>query len=78
MQFVRVLYCKLLTNIKQPPGVPLEAVLRTETTLPPWHLAWEKDNTIWMICSIHLKCGTAHSAMLHIKVSMCHYVHLLN
>ena len=31
IQFVRVLYCKLPTNGKQPPAFPLEAVLGIET-----------------------------------------------
>ena len=49
IQFVRVLYCKLLANGKQLPPFPLEAVPGTEppasevggesvTTLPPWPL----------------------------------------
>ena len=48
-QFIRVLYCKLLTNGKQLPAFPLEAVPGIEppasevggesvTTLPPWPL----------------------------------------
>ena len=47
IQFVRVLYCKLLTNGKQLPAFPLEAMLGIEppasevggesvTTMPPW------------------------------------------
>ena len=47
IQFVRVLYCKLLTNGKQLPAFPLEAMPGIEprasevggesvTTLPPW------------------------------------------
>ena len=49
IQWVKVLYCKLLTNGKQLPAFPLEAVPGTEppasevggesvTTLPPWPL----------------------------------------
>ena len=37
IQFVRVLYCKLLTNGKQLPAFPLEAVPGTE----PWPQRWE-------------------------------------
>ena len=37
IQFVRVLYCKLLTNGKQLPAFPLEAVPETE----PWPQRWE-------------------------------------
>ena len=37
IQFVRVLYCKLPTNGKQLPAVPLEAVPGTE----PWPQRWE-------------------------------------
>ena len=37
IQFIRVLYCKLLTNGKQLPAFPLEAVPGTE----PWPQRWE-------------------------------------
>ena len=37
MQFIRVLYCKLLTNSKQLPDFPLEAMPGTE----PWPQRWE-------------------------------------
>ena len=37
IQFVRVVYCKLLTNGKQLPAFPLEAVPGTE----PWPQRWE-------------------------------------
>ena len=37
IQFIRVLYCKLLTNGKQLPAFPLEAVSGTE----PWPQMWE-------------------------------------
>ena len=37
IQFVRVLYCKLLTNGKQLPAFPCEAVRGTE----PWPQRWE-------------------------------------
>ena len=37
IQFVRVLYCKLLNNGKQVPAFPLEAVPGTE----PWSQRWE-------------------------------------
>ena len=51
-QFVRDLYCKLLTNGKQLPAFPLEAMMGIEppasevggesvTTLPPWPLMIE-------------------------------------
>ena len=36
IQFVRVLYCKLLTNDKQLPAFPLEAVLRIEPQPQRW------------------------------------------
>ena len=49
IEFVRVLYCKLLTNGKQLPAFPLKAVPGIEpwpqrweasvTTLPPWLLS---------------------------------------
>ena len=45
IQFVSVLYCKLLTNSKQLPAFPLEAMPLTSEvggenviTLPPWPL----------------------------------------
>ena len=37
LQFVRILYCKLLTNSKQIPAFPLEAMPGTE----PWPQRWE-------------------------------------
>ena len=36
IQFVRVLYCKLLTNDKQLPAFPLEAVSGTEPQPQRW------------------------------------------
>ena len=36
IQFIRVLYCKLLTNVKQLPAFPLEAVPRIEPGLQRW------------------------------------------
>ena len=36
IQFVRVLYCKLLTNGKQLPAFPLEAVQGTESRSQGW------------------------------------------
>ena len=50
LQFVRVMYCNLLTNGKQVPAFPLEAVCGSNpglsgggrvlpTTLPPWPLS---------------------------------------
>ena len=36
IQFIRVLYCKLLTNGKQLPAFPLEAVPRTEPQRQRW------------------------------------------
>ena len=39
IQFVRVLYCKLLTNGKQLPAFPLEAMLGTEFRTQRWE-AW--------------------------------------
>ena len=36
IQFVMVLYCKLLTNGKQLPAFPLEAMLRTEPRPQRW------------------------------------------
>ena len=36
IQFVRVLYCKLLTNSKQLPAFPLEAVLGTKPRPQRW------------------------------------------
>ena len=36
IQFVRVLYCKMLTNGKQLPAFPLEAVLGTEPRPQRW------------------------------------------
>ena len=42
MQFIRVMYSKLLTNSKQQPAFPLEASevgVESVTTLPPWPLS---------------------------------------
>ena len=76
IELIRDQYCKLLTNGKQLPAFPLEAVLGTEprasevggesvTTLPPWPLVCEVK---WVI----FWPGLIESSVIYIYI----YLHI--
>ena len=74
IQFVRVLYCKLLTNGKQLPAFPLEANWtpasevggKSVTTLPPWLPGW--------YCNVYTINVWCHCFKIHplLATIICH------